>query len=84
VEELAAAVVLGEGRQCFPADPATAETPIGVPWALASEFVHRLSLQLSERLMDSYGTSEDIVGLEDLPLLRRSTSTSTRSAPSPG
>lgn len=62
-------VVLREGRQCFPADPATAETPIGVPWALASELVHRLSQQLSERLMDSHGTREDILGLVDLSLL---------------
>ena len=40
VEEVAAGIVLDEGRQFFPVDPATAETPIAVPWALASELVH--------------------------------------------
>lgn len=69
VEEVAAGVVLGEGRQFFPADPPNAETPIAVPWALSSDLVHRLSRLLSERLMDSHGTREDIVGLVDLSLL---------------
>jgi hypothetical protein len=69
VEEVAAGVVLGEGRHFFPAYPATAETPIAVPWAMATELVHRLSQLLSERLMDSHGTREDIVGLVDLSLL---------------
>lgn len=68
VEEVAAGVALGEGRHFFPAYPATAETPIAVPWAMATELVHRLSLLLSERL-DSHGTREDIVGLVDLSLL---------------
>lgn len=57
VEEVAAGIVLDEGRQFFPVDPATAETPIAIPWALASELVHRLSLLLAQRLMELPGTT---------------------------
>lgn len=72
VEEVAAGIVLGEGRQFFPLDPATAETPIAVPWALASELVYRLSLLLSDRLKVSPGTPEDISALvEQSRLLAR-------------
>lgn len=42
VEKVAAGIVLDEGRQFFPLDPAKAETPIAIPWALASELVHVL------------------------------------------
>lgn len=69
VEEVAAGIVLGGGRQFFPLDPAKAETPIALPWALASELVHRLSVLLSERLMELPGTSADITPLVELSLL---------------
>jgi hypothetical protein len=69
VEEVAAGLVLGEGKQFFPLDPAVAETPIAVPWALASELVYRLSLLLSEQLTVSMGTPEDITELAELSLL---------------
>lgn len=69
VEEVAAGIVLDEGRQFFPLYPATAETPIAVPWALASELVHRLSVLLSERLMELPGTTADITPLVELSLL---------------
>jgi hypothetical protein len=69
VEEVAAGLVLGEGKQFFPLDPAVAETPIAVPWALASELVYRLSLLLSEQLMVTPGTPEDIAELVELSFL---------------
>jgi hypothetical protein len=69
VEEIAAGLVLGEGKQFFPLDPAVAETPIAVPWALASELVYRLSLLLSGQLTVSTGTPEDITDLAELSLL---------------
>ena len=69
VEEVAAGIVLDEGSQFFPVHPATAETPIAVPWALASELVHRLSVLLSERLMELRGTTADITLLVELSLL---------------
>lgn len=69
VEEVAAGIVLDEGRQFFPLDPAKAETPIAVPWALASELVHRLSLLLAKRLMELPGTNADITPLLELSLL---------------
>jgi hypothetical protein len=59
VEEVAAGLVLGEGRQFFPLDPAVAETPNAVPWPLASELVYRLSLLLSDQLTVSPGTAEE-------------------------
>jgi len=69
VEEVAAGLVLGEGRRFLPLDPAVAETPIAVPWALASELVFRLSLLLSEQLMVTTGTPEDIAELVELSFL---------------
>lgn len=69
VEEVAAGLVLGEGKPFFPLDPATAETPIAIPWALASELVFRLSLVLSARLNGSPGTPEDLAALGELSLL---------------
>lgn len=69
VEEVAAGIVLDEGRPFFPLDPAKAETPIAIPWALASELVHRLSLLLAQRLMELPGTTAEITPLVELSLL---------------
>jgi hypothetical protein len=69
VEEVAAGIVLDEGRPFFSLDPAKAETPIALPWALASELVHRLSLLLAQRLMELPGNTADITPLVELSLL---------------
>lgn len=74
VEQVAAGLVLGEGKRFFPLDPATAETPIAIPWAIASELVQRLSLLLCDRLMASMGTPEHLAELIELSLLLASLS----------
>lgn len=65
-EDVAAGFVLGAGKPFFPRDPATSETPIAIPWALASELVTRLSLLLSDGLRAWLGT-RDAAALAELP-----------------